>query len=63
MKISTVYPEYVFARLGAGYRVDAVDFKKMTYVDLSGQTVSQVQFLVNRATTDKDVQFFQIEKE
>ena len=62
MKISTVYPEYVFQRLGAGKNVDAVDFKKKAYIDLEGQTVQQIQFLIGRADTDKDVQFFQIEE-
>ena len=63
MKISTVYPEYVFQRLGAGKDVDAVDFKKKTYVDLDGMTVNAVQHLVARATADKDVQFFQFDEE
>ncbi len=63
MKISTVYPEYVFQRLGAGKDVDAVDFKKKTYIDLDGQIVNAVQYLVDRATKDKDVQFFQIDVE
>lgn len=63
IKISTVYPDYVFTRLGAGKDVDAVDFKKKTYVDLEGQLVGAVQQLVVRATNDKDVQFFQIEQE
>lgn len=62
MKIENCYPEYVFSRLGAGKHVDAVDFKKMVYVELAGQTVAQVQFLIARATKDKDVQFFQIEE-
>lgn len=62
IKISTVYPEYVFQRLGAGKDVDAVDFKRKTYVDLDGQTVNYVQQLIVRATADADVQFFQIEE-
>ena len=62
-KITTVYPEYVFQRLGAGKDVDAVDFKKKSYIDLDGQLVGAVQTLVVRATNDKDVQFFQIEQE
>lgn len=61
MKISTVYPEYVFQRIGAGKNVDAVDFKKKAYIDLEGQTVQQVQFLIGRADTDKDVRFFQLD--
>lgn len=63
IKISTVYPDYVFQRLGAGKDVDAVDFKKKSYIDLEGQLVGAVQQLVVRATNDKDVQFFQIEQE
>lgn len=62
-KISEVYPEYVFQRLGAGYNVDAVDYKKQTYIDLSGQTVGAVQMLIARANRDKDVKFWQIEEE
>ena len=63
IKISQVYPEYVFQRLGKGFDVDAVDFKKKTYIDLDGQLVGAVQNLVVRATNDQDVQFFQIEEE
>ena len=62
MKISEVYPEYVLQRLQK-YRVDAVDFKKKTYVDLTGQTVGQVQRLIARAETDKDIKFYQLEEE
>lgn len=61
MKVTTVYPEYVFQRLGAGKDVDAVDFKKKTYVDLDGMTVGALQQLIVRAAADKDVQFFQLE--
>ena len=60
MKISEVYPEYVFQRIQK-YRVDAVDFKRMTYHDLSGQTVNAIKVLIARADKDKDVKFFQIE--
>ena len=63
MKISNVYPEYVFQRLGAGKDVDAVDFKKKAYIDLDGQTIQQVQHLIKRADTDKDVKFFQLEED
>ena len=59
MKISTVYPEYVFQRLGAGKDVDAVDFARNVYVDLDGQTVNYVQQLVSRATASGEIQFFQ----
>ena len=61
-KIDKCYPEYVFQRLGAGKDVDAVDFKRMMYIDLSSQTIGAVQQLVARATNDKDVEFFQIEE-
>ena len=63
MKISEVYPEYVFQRLGKGMKVIAVDFKKGSYIDLSGQFVSVVQHLILRADADKDVKFFQLEEE
>ena len=59
MKISTVYPEYVFQRLGAGKDVDAVDFARNVYVDLDGQTVNYVQQLISRATASGEIQFFQ----
>lgn len=63
LKITEVYPEYVFRRLGEGKDVDAVDYKRRVYVDLSGQTVSYVQNLTVRAANDKDVKFFQLEVE
>lgn len=59
MKISTVYPEYVFQRLGAGKDVDAVDFARNVYVDLDGQAVNYVQQLISRATASGEIQFFQ----
>lgn len=62
MKISEVYPEYVFQRLGKGLKVIAVDFKKGSYIDLSGQLVSVVQHLILRADADKDIKFFQLEE-
>ena len=57
LKISEVYPEYVFQRLGAGKNVDAVNFEKMLYIDLAGQTVSNLQ----RLLADPSIKFFQIE--
>lgn len=63
MKISNVYPEYVFQRLGAGKTVCAVDFKRKTYIDLEGQTIAGVQQLIGRADQTKEVQFYQIEQE
>ena len=62
-KISAVYPEYVFQRLGAGKDVDAIDFKRKTYIGLDGQTVAGLQQLISRATLTKEVQFYQIEME
>ena len=62
-KITEVLPDYVFTRIGKGADVDAVDYKRRTYMDLSGQTVSYVQNLVVRAGSDNDVKFFQIEVE
>lgn len=59
LKISEVYPEYVFQRLGAGKNVDAVNFEKSTYIDLAGQTVSNLQ----RLLADPNIKFFQIEVE
>lgn len=59
LKISEVYPEYVFQRLGKGLDVDAVDFKKKTYIDLEGQTVGAVQHLILSDT----IKFYQLEEE
>ena len=59
LKITEVYPEYVFQRLGAGKNVDAVNFEKMLYIDLAGQTVSNLQ----RLLADPNIKFFQIEVE
>jgi len=59
LKISEVYPEYVFQRLGAGKDVDAVNFEKMTYIDLAGQTVNNLQKLL----ADPNIKFFQKEIE
>lgn len=63
MKISEVYPEYVFQRLGAGYTVDCVDYTKKTYIQLAGQTVQAVQTLVVQAKAGAALKFFQIETE
>lgn len=63
LKISDVYPDYVFQRLGAGKDVDAVDFKRHSYIDLEGQTVGAVQGLIARANSEKSIKFYQIEIE
>lgn len=56
MKISEVYPEYVFQRL-AKYRVIAIDFNKGEFVELATKTVAQV----HRYILTADVKFYQIE--
>lgn len=63
MKISKVYPEYVFQRLGSGKDVDAVDFARKVYVDLDGQTINYVQQLITRSAATGEVEFYQIEYE
>lgn len=62
MKISEVFPEYVFQRLGKGYNVVATDFKRGAYVPLLEKTVVYVQKLVDEATKDKTVKFWQLEE-
>ena len=61
-KISEVYPDYVFQRLGAGHTVDATDYTRKDYIDLKGQTVGALQQLIIRANRDKDIKFWQIEE-
>lgn len=61
MKISEVYPEYVFQRLGK-YRVVAVDFMKGEFIDLQSRTVGQVLRLVEQASQG-GVKFYQIEED
>ena len=61
MKISEVYPEYVFQRLGK-YRVVAVDFMKGEFIDLQSRTVGQVLRLVEQAAQG-GIKFYQIEEE
>ena len=60
MKISEVYPEYVFQRLG-NYRVVAVDFMKGEFIDLQSRTVGQVLRLVEQASQG-GIKFYQIEE-
>ena len=60
MKISEVYPDYVFQRLGVGKKVVAVDFGKGKYIDLAGQTIFFVQRLVEVNT---DIKFYQLDEE
>jgi len=61
MKISEVYPEYVFQRLGK-YRVVAVDFNKGEFIELQTRTVGQVLRLVEQAASGT-IKFYQIEGE
>lgn len=61
MKITEVYPEYVFQRLGK-YRVIAIDFNKGLFIELVSQTVGQVQRLVEAAASGT-IKFYQIEEE
>ena len=61
MKISEVYPEYVFQRLGK-YRVVAVDFNKGEFIELLTRTVGQVQRLIEQGAAGT-IKFYQIEGE
>ncbi len=58
MKISEVYPEYVFQRLQK-YRVVAVDFNTGEFLELASKTVGFVQKLISKP----NVKFYQIEEE
>lgn len=58
MKISEVYPEYVFQRL-AKFRVVAVDFNTGEFLELAAKTIGFVQKLI----TKPNVKFYQIETE
>lgn len=60
MKISEVYPDYVFQRLGK-YRVVAVDFNKGEFIELQTRTVGQVQRLIEQAAAG-GIKFYQIEE-
>lgn len=63
MKATEVASKYVFEKLGKGEKVDAVDFKKKTYVDISGLTINSLQALVARADSNADVKFYTITEE
>lgn len=52
----------MFQRLGAGYTVDATDYTRKDYIDLTGLTVVALQQLIIRANRDKDIKFWQIEE-
>lgn len=56
MKISEVYPDYVFQRLQK-FIVVAVDFNIGQYIDLRLKTVEAVQKLIAKP----NVKFYQIE--
>lgn len=63
MKVTEVAPEYVYNRINAGSIVDVVDYKKKEYIELTGRTIGELNFLLSRAKTDKDVKFFQLDNE
>lgn len=58
MKISEVYPDYVFQRL-AKFRVVAVDFNTGEFIELASKTVGYVQRLLEKP----NVKYYQIETE
>lgn len=62
MKVTEVAGKYVFEKLGKGQKVDAVDFKRQQYIALMEKTVTYVQKLVNEATDNGSVKFYQIEE-
>ena len=57
MKITRVYNEYVFQRLGQDFKVIAIDFKKGLFTDLNSQTVGAIQMMLK----NENVWFFQLE--
>ena len=62
MKISEVYPEYVFQRLGK-YRVIAVDFIKGEFIELETKTAGQIKRIVQQAqTAGQIIKFWQYEE-
>lgn len=65
MKITDVYPEYVFQRLGAGKNVVAVDFKKGLFLSLESESITQLQWLISQCDpkdiTKNYIRFYQIE--
>lgn len=63
MKISEVYPEYVFQRIGAGKHVVCVDYNKSEFIDLEVKTVGQVRRYVELAqTAGQIIKFFQYDE-
>ena len=58
MKISEVYPEYVFQRLGK-FRVVAIDYNTGEFYELESKTVG----FIKRLLTKNGVKFYQIEQE
>ena len=58
MKISEVYPDYVFQRLGK-YRVVAIDYNTGEFHELESKTVG----FIKRLLTKNGVKFYQIEQE
>ena len=62
MKISEVYPEYVFQRL-ATKRVICVDFNKGEFIELETKTAGQIRRYVELATTAGQlIKFYQYDE-
>ena len=62
MKISEVYPEYVFQRL-AIKRVVAVDFIKGEFIELETKTAGQIRRLVEQAKAEGQIiKFYQYDE-
>lgn len=62
MTVTEVQAKYVFEKLGKGQIVEAVDFRRKQYISLGEKTVATVQKLVDEATTNATVKFYQIEE-
>jgi len=59
VKAHTIDAKNVFPKLGEGLDIDAVNFEKMTYIDLAGYRVTDVQ----RFLADPSMKFFELEYE
>ena len=58
MKITEVYPDYVFQRLGK-FRVVAIDYNTSEFLELTSKTVGFIRQLL----TKPGGKFYQIEEE
>lgn len=62
MKISEVYPEYVFTRL-ATKRVVAVDYLKGEFIELENKSAGQIRKYVELAKTEGQlIKFWQYDE-